>query len=622
MFAPRAVRKPAVAKPKAQPQPQAKRPLDPAATTSASGEEPKRKRKSRWGSPNSTAGLAEPRKGDPLFAGLAPSVTFVPKAATTSTAVPQTTLQQVPEVASASPPHVSNEPSGSSGNGHGDAETAPAADSTTGVHAVLPSLNSSAAALAPGTDPLAVCPCLARTGSDRQQPPLAPEASQSEPVSDADGGREEPSPSPGRGEDVRGSPSPSPEATTEQQAKQVIGETESDSPPAAPVRKDPYDMFGDEDPAPVVPNAGGTAAATNDLLAEDAVDKEGYYHVTQGELLSGRYKVVADIGRGVFSCVLACVDLKSEEKAVAIKVIKNNHVMNKAAEKEVSILAQISADDPAGKKHCIHMLDSFEHKGHTCMVFDRYEMDLRQVLKTFGRKVGINLNPVRVYGAQLLTALAQLRKLRIVHADIKPDNVLVTKDKRKVVLADFGSASDLDDCEITPYLVSRYYRAPEVSLGHPYGCEIDVWAVGCTLFEMYTGSFLFDGETNNHMLRAIQELRGGFSHKMIRRSTLRVKAGFDDDFTFYAQPGRHNKKDKKVRPMKFTSPTRDLFALLCPPETVAQLSAQEVAKIQLFKDLLEKMLTLDPEKRPTPEELLTHQFFQSAKPSTGDKARK
>ncbi len=381
-------------------------------------------------------------------------------------------------------------------------------------------------------------------------------------------------------------------------------------------------MFGDEDPAPGVPNAGGNAHVSNDLLAEDAVDKEGYYHVQQGEVVDGRYKVVADIGRGVFSCVLACIDEKSEGKAVAIKVIKNNHVMNKAAEKEVAILSQISADDPAGKKHCIHMLGSFEHKGHTCMVFDRYDMDLRQVLKTYGRKVGIKLNAVRVYGAQLLTSLAQLRKLRIVHADIKPDNVLVTEDKRKVVLADFGSASDLDDCEITPYLVSRYYRAPEVSLGHPYGCEIDVWAVGCTLFEMYTGNFLFDGESNNHMLRAIQELRGGFSHKMIRRSTLRVKAGFGDDFTFYAQPGRHNKKDKKVRPMKFTSPTKDMFTLLCPPETVAQLSAQEVAKIQLFKDVLEKMLTLDPEKRPTPEELLAHQFFQNAKSSAGEKARK
>ena len=289
-------------------------------------------------------------------------------------------------------------------------------------------------------------------------------------------------------------------------------------------------MFGDEEPAPVVQGQG--TGASNDLLAEDAVDKEGYYHVQQGEVINNRYKVVADIGRGVFSCVLACLDQNRDNRNVAIKVIKNNHIMNKAAEKEIAILTRIRGDDPTGKKHSIQMVESFEHKGHSCMVFDRFDMDLRQVLKTFGRKVGININPVRVYGAQLLTSLCQLRKLRIVHADIKPDNVLVTEDKRKVVLADFGSASDAEDCEITPYLVSRYYRAPEVSLGHPYGCEIDVWAVGCTLYEMYTGSFLFEGESNNHMLRAIQELRGAFSHKMIRRSTLKTQAGFDDDFTF------------------------------------------------------------------------------------------
>ena len=611
MFAPRAVRKPAAVKPKAQPTAQPKRPLDSAATTSAAGtgEEPKKKRRSRWD--NNTAGLAEPRKGAALFAGLAPSTTFVPKAA--ATAATQPALQQVPSDASASPPTGNGKPDAAApGNGHSGAKPTADAGPTTGAapRSALRFLTYQqlrARALAAERRALttvSLCSCTDAGAAE----PVANEAPTSEQVPATDDSSKPP---PGQTEDAHSSKEEPATAAVQQQDEKVKeAENPAPAPPAAAV-KDPYDMFGDEDPAPVVPNAGGTGQATNNLLAEDAVDKEGYYHVQQGEVINGRFKVVSDIGRGVFSCVLACLDEMRDGKNVAIKVIKNNHVMNKAAEKEVSILAKISADDPTGKKHCIHMIDSFEHKGHTCMVFDRYDMDLRQVLKTFGRKVGIHINPVRVYGAQLLTSLAQLRKLRVVHADIKPDNVLVTEDKRKVVLADFGSASDLDDCEITPYLVSRYYRAPEVSLGHPYGCEIDVWAVGCTLYEMYTGSFLFEGESNNHMLRAIQELRGGFSHKMIRRSTLRVQAGFGEDFTFYAQPGRHNKKDKKVRPIKFSTPTKDLFSLLCPPATVASMSAQEVAKIQLFKDVLEKMLTLDPEKRPTPEELLAHQFFQA-----------
>jgi serine/threonine protein kinase len=86
------------------------------------------------------------------------------------------------------------------------------------------------------------------------------------------------------------------------------------------------------------------SSSAADRRAEDAVDKEGYYHVQHGELINKRYKVVSDIGRGVFSCVLECVDEKEGDARVAIKVIKNNHTMNKAAEKEVSILQRIASD--------------------------------------------------------------------------------------------------------------------------------------------------------------------------------------------------------------------------------------------------------------------------------------
>ena len=167
------------------------------------------------------------------------------------------------------------------------------------------------------------------------------------------------------------------------------------------------------------------------------------------------------------------------------------------------------------------MIESFYHAEHSTMVFPRYDMNLRQVLKKYGRGVGIKLDALRIYAAQLLTSLKQLRHLGIVHADIKPDNILVTADKRKVMLCDFGSADDVKNCEITPYLVSRYYRAPEISLGHEYGCAIDVWAIATTLFEMYSGDFMFKGESNNDMLKMIQDIKGPFSTKMIRRSTLR-----------------------------------------------------------------------------------------------------
>lgn len=85
-------------------------------------------------------------------------------------------------------------------------------------------------------------------------------------------------------------------------------------------------------------------------------------------------------------------------------------------------------------------------------------------------------------------------------------------------ICDLGSASDASDNEITPYLVSRFYRAPEIILGMRYDFAIDVWSVGCTLYELYTGKILFTGRTNNQMLRSIMDCRGKFTTKMLKRA--------------------------------------------------------------------------------------------------------
>jgi serine/threonine-protein kinase PRP4 len=87
-------------------------------------------------------------------------------------------------------------------------------------------------------------------------------------------------------------------------------------------------------------------------------------------------------------------------------------------------------------------------------------------------------------------------------------------------ICDLGSASDAAENEITPYLVSRFYRAPEIILGMKYDFAIDIWSIGCTLYEMYTGKILFTGRTNNQMLRSIMDCRGKFTIKMLKRAQL------------------------------------------------------------------------------------------------------
>lgn len=83
----------------------------------------------------------------------------------------------------------------------------------------------------------------------------------------------------------------------------------------------------------------------------------------------------------------------------------------------------------------------------------------------YGKGKGLNLQIVMTYGKQLMIALKHIRKNNVIHADIKPDNILASSNLNTVKICDLGSACDVSENEITDYLVSRYYRAPEVMLG-------------------------------------------------------------------------------------------------------------------------------------------------------------
>lgn len=171
----------------------------------------------------------------------------------------------------------------------------------------------------------------------------------------------------------------------------------------------------------------------------------------------------------------------------------------RAGLKEVQILHKLKQADPEDKKHIIRLDRTFEHRGHLCLVFESMRcviffivnlallfipetsMNLRDVVKRFGKDVGLNIRAVRAYAHQLFLALSLLRKANIMHADIKPDNILVrlrlalcfkgsyslgsqvNEQKTVLKLCDLGSASDASENDITPYLVSRFYRAPEIS---------------------------------------------------------------------------------------------------------------------------------------------------------------
>mgnify|MGYP002632081006 CR=1 FL=1 len=96
--------------------------------------------------------------------------------------------------------------------------------------------------------------------------------------------------------------------------------------------------------------------------------------------------------------------------------------------------------------------------------------------------------------------MAYVHKQGIFHRDLKPENILMN-EQRVVKICDFGSAKFLNDKLNTPYIVSRYYRAPELILAcSDYTEKIDIWAIGCIFCEFLTLIPLFPGKTEGSQL--------------------------------------------------------------------------------------------------------------------------
>lgn len=198
---------------------------------------------------------------------------------------------------------------------------------------------------------------------------------------------------------------------------------------------DDFDMFAEEfdeakfaaaAPKPVAINEAGQARTNGGAVGiVEGDDKDGYYKIRLGDVMDGRYQIKQTLGRGMFSGVARAYDVKSD-KEVAIKVMRKNDALRKGGLREIAILEKLNREDPGDKKHIVRYERSFEYKGHLCMVFESLSLNLREVIKKFGNNVGINLGSVRLYAYQIFIGLAHMRKQHIIHADLKPDNILVS----------------------------------------------------------------------------------------------------------------------------------------------------------------------------------------------------
>lgn len=357
-------------------------------------------------------------------------------------------------------------------------------------------------------------------------------------------------------------------------------------------------------------------------------DEENYYKTIIGEVLHDKYKVVDHLGKGVSATVVKVEEIGEEEgdgdhkdgnsgnskphesDGLAVKIIRSNDAMRKIGEREGKIIELLNKHQTS--KSIIGLIDRFDHKGHLCLVFEGMHSNLRDILKEFGRNQGINIRAVRLYARQIFTSLKILRDCHVLHGDFKPDNVLVNANRSSTRLCDFGAAVEANKGQKTwtepmPYLASRFYRAPELILGAPFDYGVDMWSAGCTLYELYTGCILFAGSSNNHMIKCIMDVRGKFSHKQLRKSKFADKY-FDENLDFKSEEVDPRSGQMITHTLRYTQNQAPL-----PVKKLLGKCRETGSDIILqghLIDLLDKLFTLNPEKRITPAQALEHPFCQ------------
>jgi len=347
-------------------------------------------------------------------------------------------------------------------------------------------------------------------------------------------------------------------------------------------------------------------------------DKQEYYSAQPGEELGPdrSLKVEAQIGRGVFSSVVQCKDTK-DNKEYAVKFIRANTMMRRAAEKEVDMYKRLAKDgrkeDPEGARFLINLMGcgTFEHAGHYCLLFELLRCDMRFAVQKYGQGGGLPLPALVQYTRQLFQALRVLQRMKVIHADLKPDNLLMTMNKAEVQICDFGSAMDVAEQVRTAYAQPRYYRAPEVILGLPYDTQIDIWSAGATIFELATGRILFTGKTNNAMLKQIIDVCGGFPRKMTQDGEF-SKKHFSSDGDFLLKDVDSITGLPEILPSMLARPPRPVLGLLqatlvAPSAGVSQ-AVHDKWVVQLA-ELVSRCLTTDPERRIEPAQALDLPFF-------------
>lgn len=364
----------------------------------------------------------------------------------------------------------------------------------------------------------------------------------------------------------------------------------------------------------------------------------GYHPVSIGDCLNNRYTVISKLGWGHFSTVWLCSDNQGGP-SVAVKIQKSDVEYSEAAKDEIEMLKLASSVSAA---NVVTLFDSFVICGpngnHHAMVFEVLGDNLLALSNAYHRLPrdiciplrygkGIPIPIVRRIAREILLGTKSLHsQCKIIHTDIKLENVALVSPLGKLLvpttqkgqpkcgtieafgfsslawsqlnslvkLVDLGNAC-YENHHFTEYITTRQYRAPEIIVEYPYDSKVDVWSIACIVFELVTGSFLFNpkkgdthGNRDQYHLELIVRLLGKPTDTMARNGKT-SKDFFRRDGTFH-----HSHTLPKQR---------SLYAVLHEDFCMEHNQATSLVSFLL------PMLDLNPTTRQSAEGALKHEWL-------------
>uniref|UniRef100_A0A3Q2Z1T3 non-specific serine/threonine protein kinase n=1 Tax=Hippocampus comes TaxID=109280 RepID=A0A3Q2Z1T3_HIPCM len=347
---------------------------------------------------------------------------------------------------------------------------------------------------------------------------------------------------------------------------------------------------------------------------------DGDYQLVQHEVLCSSkhsYEVLEFLGRGTFGQVVKCWKRGTNE-VVAVKILKNHPSYARQGQIEVEILARLSSEN-ADEHNVVRALECFQHRSHTCLVFEMLEQNLYDFLKQ-NKFSPLPLKIIRPILLQVATALKKLKSLGLIHADLKPENIMLIDPSRqpyRVKVIDFGSASHVSKAVCSTYLQSRYYRAPEIILGLPFSEAIDMWSLGCVIAELFLGWPLYPGALEYDQIRYISQTQGLPPEHLLNKGTKTSRFFCKESESPYpCWRLKTTEEHEKETGLKSKEARKYIFSCLDDIAHVNLVLSPDNSDIQAektdrkeFVSLLKRMLLIDAEDRTVPSNVLTHPFL-------------